>query len=401
MNPISYLRKNGIKHALKVVYQYKIDKVIIALLKPFLKNKPLQNIIIIESHNDFDCNGGAFYEYLIRNGYNKKYKIVWLLKHPELKPNDLPENVVCVPLFKPNIMKDYYICRAKIFTADNTVTDKVRDDQQSYYFGHGGGSLKNIKNVFSIPSSVDYVLLQSPSFAPLQASQFSMTFPNKKFLFLGFPYHDVINSKNTTEIKKITINKYEKVILWMPTFRKANNSGRVDSIREYPLGIPLIYDVDTLLKFNRYLEENNILVVIKIHPMQDLNDIKFNSMSNIKLLTGIDVKEMKIDNYRLMSCADALISDYSGVAFDFLQLNRPIAYVLDDMSDYKLGFIVDDIDSLIAGKKINKYDDLTSFIDSVCVGIDNFKTKREKIRHFVYTYFDTENCIRLSKYMKL
>ena len=81
---------------------------------------------MIESHNDFDCNGGAFYEYLLRNGYNKKYKIVWLLKNPSLKPDSLPQNVECVPLFKPSFKKDYFVWVAKFFTFDNTVISKRR-----------------------------------------------------------------------------------------------------------------------------------------------------------------------------------------------------------------------------------------------------------------------------------
>ena len=49
-----------------------------------------------ESHNDFDSNGGAFYNYLIQNEYNKKYKIVWLIKHKESLNVQLPKNVAYV-----------------------------------------------------------------------------------------------------------------------------------------------------------------------------------------------------------------------------------------------------------------------------------------------------------------
>ena len=400
MNPISYLRKNGIKHALKVVYQYKIDKVIIALLKPFLKNKPLQNIIIIESHNDFDCNGGAFYEYLIRNGYNKKYKIVLLLKHHELKPNDLPENVVCVPLFKPNIMKDYYICRAKIFTADNTVTDKVRDDQQSYYFTHGAGGLKNVHGYININNTVDYVLMQSENYAPIQAYQYSLHYPSKRLLFLGYPIHDVLNSESSLELSKLTSRKYNKVILWMPTFRKAIGN-RIDSNKEQALGIPLINTQNELVKLNNILKHKDSLLIIKIHPMQDVKGLKIKTMSNILVLTNREVKGLNIDNYRLMANTDALISDYSGAAYDYLQLNKPIGYVLEDMNDYKLGFVIQDIKNLIAGHEIYNIMDLEKFIVDIIGGNDKFREKREMIKNYIYKYNDTNNCKRIVEFMGL
>ena len=70
---IAYLKKNGLKHFFEVIYRYKIDALIRKILMVFLKNRPIEDVIVIASHNDFDCNGGAFYDYLIKNNYNKKY----------------------------------------------------------------------------------------------------------------------------------------------------------------------------------------------------------------------------------------------------------------------------------------------------------------------------------------
>ena len=42
-----------------------------------------------------------------------------------------------------------------------------------------------------------------------------------------------------------------------------------------------------------------------------------------------------------------MISDYSGAAYEYLQLNRPIGYVLDDVNEYISGFVVEDIHQLI------------------------------------------------------
>ena len=71
-----------------------------------------------------------------------------------------------------------------------------------------------------------------------------------------------------------------------------------------------------------------------------------------------------------MKCMDALISDYSGAAYDYLQLNRPIGYVLDDMDDYIAGFVVEDIHTLIAGAEIYNFEQLESFITDVVNGKD-------------------------------
>ena len=87
MNPVNHIEQNGIKHTWDVFYEYKADILIQKFLMLFLRDKPLRDIIVIESHNDFDCNGGAFYDYLIDHGYNKKYKIVWLIKNTKLVPD--------------------------------------------------------------------------------------------------------------------------------------------------------------------------------------------------------------------------------------------------------------------------------------------------------------------------
>lgn len=400
MKPIKYLKDKGIKHSLKVLYQYKIDLIIQRVLGVFLKDVPLQDIIMIESHNDFDCNGGAFYEYLLRNGYNKKYKIVWLLKNPSLKPDSLPQNVECVPLFKPSFKKDYFVWVAKFFTFDNTVISKRRKEQKAFYLSHGAGGLKATKGKLFVPDSIDYILLQSESYAPIQANQWSIRYPSKKILTIGYPAHDILTIPHKREIEKIADGKFKKVILWMPTFRKGIDN-RNDSMVEQPLGIPLINCIGEYKELNDCLQKNDSLLIIKIHPMQNLKGLGIKTTSNIKVLTGKDVKRMDVDNYRLMSAVDALISDYSGAAYEFLQVNKPISYVLHDMEEYRLGFVIDDLDELIAGTKIFSINDLKVFIEDVVNDIDGYAEKRMKVRNFIYKYNDTHNCERLAESMQL
>ena len=61
MNPIKYIKKNGIKRALEIFYVYKLETILEKLMLLVTKNVALKDTIMIESHNDFDCNGGAFY----------------------------------------------------------------------------------------------------------------------------------------------------------------------------------------------------------------------------------------------------------------------------------------------------------------------------------------------------
>ena len=102
-----------------------------------------------------------------------------------------------------------------------------------------------------------------------------------------------------------------------------------------------------------------------------------------------------------MKCADALISDYSGAAYEYLQLNRPLGYVLDDINDYKIGFVVDDIHKLMAGHEIYTIEDLKKFIIDVIDDNDTYKERREKLRDYIYKYHDGNSSERLAKLLEL
>ena len=96
-----------------------------------------------------------------------------------------------------------------------------------------------------------------------------------------------------------------------------------------------------------------------------------------------------------------MISDYSGAAYEYLQLNRPIGYVLDDVNEYISGFVVEDIHQLIAGHEIYSIDDMVKFIKDISEENDIYREKRKKIRDYIYDYHDGNSCERLAKLLKL
>ena len=399
MNPLQYLKKNGIKRALKVIYSYKIDAVIRKAILLVSKNSKLKDIIVIESHNDFDSNGGAFYRYLIENRYNEKYKIVWLIKNR--KPKELPPNVMCYSLYKPSIKKDYVICTAKFFTADCVVTGKVRDGQKSYYFTHGAFSLKNSKGKIDVPDCVDYILIPSEYTRKIQENQFNPQ-PQTKMISIGFPIHDQLLKPCEPQLYKMSVDvSRKKTIIWMPTFRKGGGYQRNDSRAELPLGIPLVENNEQLYELNQTLKEHDGLLIIKIHPMQDMSTVHIEEQSNIRLLTGTKCKRLGIDNYELLKETDAMISDYSSVAFDYLFLNKPLGYTFSDLNEYKNGLVVDDPSELMAGPIINDFEQLRSFVCEVLLGIDEYEYKRVKLREKLFEFDDGNACRRLVNNMGL
>lgn len=397
-------KEYGLAFVLKHIFE-KTNKTFDLTIRPIIaeatKNKPLLDMIIIESHNDFDCNGGAFYNYLIDKGYNKKYKIIWLVKNSN-KRKKLPNNVSVYNIKKFSLKKNYSICRAKYLLCDDIITDRVRDDQISVYCTHGGCTFKNVRGKVIVRDSISAILSSSLNFDPYMCDNYSIPYPNSRMIHIGFPSNDVFFENKENEFDKISKGNYSKRILWMPTFRKGGGSGRNDSTIELPYGIPLFEKEEDFEKLNKFLLTNNMLLIIKLHPMQDLRlTKKIKEYSNIFILDGSKVKELNVDNYRLMASSDAFISDYSSAPYSYLLLDRPIAFVTSDIEFYKVGFTVDNIYDFMPGKCINTYDDFVAFLNDINEGNDEYKDQRRTLTDWMYEYKDGKSCDRLASFLNL
>lgn len=411
MNPIKYLKKKGFKRAIKVIWQYKIDILFQMLLKILCKNRSLLNCIVIESHNDFDSNGGAFYDYLIDKNLNEQYRIIWLLRNKA--PKHLPKNVQCFNIYTPSIRKDYYIVNSKFILTCQDSIGIFREGQRAYYLTHGAMALKNTKGNISVPKTISYILAPSEYLLPIQANLLSISYPNEKQIILGYPCHDVLHNikhgdgdlkkltgrKSSFNVEQESNQKFEKVIIWMPTFRKLRSGERIDSNVELTMGVPILKNNEDFCKLDEKLASKKVLLVIKIHPMQDTSKIRIRSTNNIVVLDGNTVKELGIDNYRLMVDTDAMITDYSSSGTDYLQTQNPLAYTLSDMNEYKLGFIVENIHELMPGKKIYSLNDLLIFIDDVVDGRDKYVKERRVALEKMFKYHDGRSCQRLAEHM--
>ena len=142
------------------------------------------------------------------------------------------------------------------------------------------------------------------------------------------------------------------------------------------------------------MKEKKLFLILKIHPKQDIENLKIESTSNICVLTGDDVKRLKVDNYRLMKDCDALISDYSSAAYDFLQCNKPIAYDFSDVQSYRIGLSVKNPEDYMAGHYIKDINDMISFIDDILNGVDRYYEKRQILRNKIFDYYDGNNSQR-------
>ena len=153
-------------------------------------------------------------------------------------------------------------------------------------------------------------------------------FKNKNVHILGMPRNDVLNISKKTKskiFKELNIKKkFKKIFLYLPTFRDASKS-----FKQYEN--TLIFNK----QLNSILSEKNSILITKQHFFYENNFLKkkllkknYNVQSNIFLINN------SFFTQDLLSISDCLITDYSGVYFDYLNLNKKIIFYCYDYYDY-------------------------------------------------------------------
>ena len=142
---------------------------------------------------------------------------------------------------------------------------------------------------------------------------------------------------------------------------------------------------------------HNIVLVIKLHPFQDKEAVHCDGLSNIVLLDNDILAKQDIQINQLLSMADVLISDYSSTAVDYVLLNKPMGFIVDDMEDYahSRGFIFDDILEWLPGKCIFDRDDFENFIEQIICNEDGERDKRQKLCAVLHKNSDAKSCQRI------
>lgn len=392
------IKKYGIKKSVNVFFRYKLEPVLGWIFGRLFHLFPMKNAIIFSSHNDFDMNSGALYEYILKRQGNKKYKLVWFVEREQIVK--LPRNVMQISVHGINLRRYYWQAVAKYIFYDDTVIKKYRKNQIAVYLGHATRAMKNCRGKVPVPTDIDYVCSSSEENDPLMSEVYGCDI--NKMIHTGFPVTDLLY-RHWKEFGKLKLeHTYKKIIIWMPTFRQSSfDVLRNDSNSNSETGLSLIESMVQFKDMDRYLEKNDTLMIVKFHPAQDMKAIHIYDTNNVMLLSPERIKKLGVDTYKLLTNTDALISDYSSISFDYLLLNRPIAYVLSDYESYKLGFIVSNPWDYMPGEYLYSYEDLTTFLNHVMCGEDSMENKRRIVREKVARYNDGNASERIVEFLKI
>lgn len=376
---------------------------------------PLEDMILFRSGPhassyvkgmDFADNARALFEYALRSGLNRTYELVWLVKDPEeYERYNSVENVSFIS-YDWSVSEDqekrdvYYraLCLAKyiFFTDAYGFARNCRKDQVRVQLWHGCG-FKTRVNFVRCEKRYEYTTVISDLYADIHADIYGLR--KDQILVTGYAKQDWLFHPEKEDFQRLRIPEARKYIFWLPTFRSTER--KLEQLNEYMLesetGLPVVNTREQMNILNSLLAENDIVLIVKLHPFQDRDQVFCENCSHIHLVENEDLAEEDIPINRLLGQADALISDYSSAAVDFMLLDKPIAFMLEDVEEYEKsrGFVFENIREWLPGKEIFSFKEVCDFVEDVADDHDTTADKRRVLRSRMHRYCDDNNCKRI------
>lgn len=338
--------------------------------------------IMLYSNMGFRDNVKYLYDYLTEQGYNEEYEIICSCNDFDKFVDVHIPNVKFVSCIEGVF---YYFFTGYVFYCFGKIPIEPGINQKTVQLWHGSpykaADIGMLKGHSWKHQYYTYSLATSKKIADIWSRYFSM--PIERVLIGGQPRNDVLYKSWPT----YDFGNHKKMVLWTPTFRYSKAMGYQDVKDAKIIPILCINDLKTV---NEYLKEKEVVLVVKLHPLQELGKYDITEMSNFILLSHAEFVKRGMDLYKFMTQCDALITDYSSIFYDYLLLDRPIAFTEDDLEDYSdaRGFAVDDPQGYKPGYRIRNLDDFYEFIDCLSANIDFYKEDRKRVNELVNEYRD-------------
>lgn len=312
----------------KIVYAayYYLGNFFINLLKLFLKPDKHLVLFVCYGGRSFEDSPKEIYEEMKKDHRFDEFKKVWAFIHPE--KFDIPDN----EKIKIDSFQYYKIAlKARIWITNVSITRGMRFDgihTLSLNSWHGT-AIKHIgaditgDEVFKRRGSgriADIMLGQGEYDVKVYSSAFCL--PEKDVIVTGFPRNDsLVRDNNKAKIaelrKKMSIPEGKKVILYAPTYRDYEKNEEKDIVLKPPFNLDY---------WKSELEDEYVLfvrahmAVIKVLSLQENEFVRdYSSYPNLN---------------ELLLVTDLLISDYSGILFDYSILGRPVFCYTYDYDKY-------------------------------------------------------------------
>ena len=380
------------------------------LLKLIPKKK---NLFVFGDRAGIRLADNSRYLFFYLNKNHKEFKCVWITKDKKIKKYLNNKGYYC---YLSNSFFGIYFCLRARFHIYNFVENDINrilsEFSDSILLWHGvlpkklkmlniNSSFttkflnKNVKKFFIYPNEE-------------MSSNIINRFPVNKYKLIlsNLPRNMFLKNNKNSEFYKTTgelefskkiISEKKNIFGYFPTWRSN--------------GLELFLDVknfDSLFKLNEILYKTNSLILIKKHMNSEKKDknVLYNSdieniSSFLEKLSNFRFVDYDFDLNSILNLCDVLISDYSGVIFDYLYLDRPIIIYAPDYTEFKkkTGFVFDPVDNNFSHFAQN-IDNLNELILTYSANKEDFSKKflseRKLVKNKVFkNNTEIENIINL------
>jgi CDP-glycerol glycerophosphotransferase (TagB/SpsB family) len=354
--------------------------------------------ILFESAPDLSDNARALYEFIRRQENGDTYRFVWCVSDPEkYRGNPDFSGTKFTSFREKKYLLNYlwHVATAGTVFYTHATPPMIDCEKQTVLCLWHGTPLKLMD--YKATGRQPFSKLLSASGWCSEALCECFHIGMEQTVICGYPRNDqLFESAGALEKLGISPGEYAQVLLWAPTFRQSRSLGIYET-EQTQTGLPLLEDPQDVLAFNKVLREKNVCCILKLHPAQDMSGVGEVALSNIRMLTNADLDARDIQFYHLLGECDALLTDYSSVYFDYLLLDRPIGFTVDDIDQYReaRGFVCDDPYSMMPGEKIRTVPQLENFIAHLAAGEDTYSGERERVCRQVNQYRDGRSAERI------
>ncbi|MCX5847575.1 MAG: CDP-glycerol glycerophosphotransferase family protein [Deltaproteobacteria bacterium] len=233
----------------------------------------------------------------------------------------------------------------------------------------------------------DVVIACSEVFKRYMASAFGVSPLQVKVT--GYPRNDVLLDPNPPiipfieELKKSLVVKY--VLIYAPTFRND------------PKDMDKLFHTFEVEKFESFLTDHEAVLLIKMHYVYLNSPQVINLKERISRICWLDEKSVPEIN-PLLNFTDILITDYSGVYFDYLLLDRPVVFAPFDLENYLAGDreMYEDYNHVaMAGPKCRDWNDVMKACQEILNGNDKCRVERKAAQRKYNSFVDANSCSRV------
>jgi CDP-glycerol glycerophosphotransferase (TagB/SpsB family) len=284
-----------------------------------------------------------------KNEKLRKYRFVWLLN------DDGPQRLKKFKLANPDLSK------RTTFLKKNSIVGLFVFMRSKYVFHtHGvfwfsspvrGQIIVNlwhgmpIKVIGAFDSNLPHhrlplsthTLATSPLMATIMGR--ALNVPPDKVLTVGLPRNQWLYEGGATN----SITGSHKYVMWMPTYR-SSYTGHIR--RDADANAESIIAIEKLAYLDSLLEATDVRCILKLHPMDEANFISWPCYKRIFVVKSDNQIMSGEQLYHIAGRSEALITDYSSVAIDYLEVGKPIGLYAPDVDLYTRGFIPGMMDAM-------------------------------------------------------